>query len=254
MDRVLANYQTRLNSWRLEDFKGEFPSEFLGDLNQKFYPSGVAKSFYGLTVVAFIDPESALHQRLCDFQNRHRTALELAGLDSIFSFLNPLSFHMTLCDIVAAPNPPPLQLVERVISSAREAFPQLGLYPKLSCQLTGLGADASLLMLAQFETAADLECCLDLEKCLKAGLGVDERSFLGHVSLAYFVQAPREDLKHIKRTLDPFSRESLGLFPITKIDLCYFRDMNSYIPLMSFDLRDGSFSDYSSTLEIATLQ
>ncbi len=249
MESILASYMARLEAWRLDHFKAEFLVEDHPDLSQKFHPSGAAKPFHGLTVVTFIDPESMLYQALCDYQNRIRTALKQAGLEAIFSFLDPKSFHMTLCDIVAGPDPVPTQQTARILQAAGRCFPSIGKIPDLSGTLSGLGVDASLLLLVQFEETA-LKACLDIEHLLKEGLGVDERSFLGHVSLAYFVQVPGSVLQQIKCVLDPFKGESLGQFPITKIDLCYFRDMHSYQPRMTFDLRDGSFAisrDYLSS-------
>ena len=254
MDHILAHYRSRLDAWKFEAFNGDFPNENHSDLNSKFYPSGTSKSFYGLTAVIFIDSESTLHQKLCNFQNRMRTALKKARLDSTFSFLDPISFHMTLCDIVASPTPIPIQYTERIIQSAREIFPQMGKYPDLSCQLTTMGVDLSLMLLAEFETEARLKDCMTLEKSLKDGLGVDERSFLGHVSLAYFLKPPGSNLQRIKDILLPFSSEALGEFSIDKISLCYFRDMNNYTTLMSYNLLDGSFNCDSSTLDLATLQ
>ena len=254
INQVLASYKGRQDAWRFEAFDGVFPSESHGDLSPKFYPSGVAKPFYGLTVVAFIDRDSELYQNLSHFQNRIRTALKIARLESNFSFLDPISFHMTMCDIVASPTPIPKPYTERIIQAAREIFPQLGKYPDLSCQLTTMGVDLSLMLLAQFETEACLKDCLTLEKRLKNGLEVDERSFLGHVSLAYFLRPPGSNLQRIKDILYLFSREALGKFPIDNISLCYFRDMNNYTTLMSYNLLDGSFNCDSSTIDIATLQ
>ena len=254
MDHILAHYRSRLDAWKFEAFNGEFPNENHSNLSSKFYPSGAPKPFYGLTVVAFIDRDSELYQKVCDFQNRISTALKNARLESSFSFLDPITFHMTLCDIVALPTPIPIPYAERIIQAAREIFPQLGKYPDLSCKLTNMGVDFSLLLLAQFESEVCLNDCLTLEKYIKDGLDVDERSFLGHVSLAYFVQPPGSEIEQIKNTLLPFSREALGKFPITKLSLCFFRDMNKYTPLMSIDLLDGTFNDYSRTIDFSTLQ
>jgi len=254
IDQVLASDKSRQDVWRFEAFDGVFPSGNHSELSSKFHPSGAAKPFYGLTVVAFIDRDSELYQKLCDYQNRIKTALKIAGLDSTFSFLDPISFHMALCDIVASPLPIPIPDAEGIIQTARKIFPQLGKNPDLSCKLTNMGIDFSLMLLAQFDSAIRLNDCLTLEKCLKDGFDVDERSFLGHVSLAYFVQPPGSAIERIKNILHPFSREALGTFPITKISLCFFRDMNSYTPLMSIDLLNGTFNDYSSTIDLSTLQ
>jgi len=253
MGQLLANYRARLDTWRLEAFQGARLNESRGDLSPKFHPSGAIKPFYGLTVVAFIDPESLLYQRLCVFQNRIRTALESARLESIFSFLNPLSFHMTLCDIMATSAPIPVRQVESTLQAARKTFLKLEKYPDLSCHLSGIGMDQSLLVPARFKTQAALQACVDIEQSFKDGLGVNERSFLGHISLAYFVQAPGRKLQRIKQTLTPFSKESCGLFPIRSVSLCYFRDMNSYTPLLSLDLLSGNFKDNTSFIDLGTL-
>ena len=251
MDRVLQSYKAKLDSWTLTSFKGDFSGGNNVDFSSKFYPSGEAKPFYGLTVVAFIEPESALHIRLCDFQNRIRTALKSAGIEEIFSFLDPLSFHMTLCDIVASSFPLDAQNLLEAVEVGRTHFPKLGNFSELTCQLIGMGVDRSLLQLANFETESSLNQCLQLEKQLKQCFGVDERSFLGHISLAYFVQMPVDQLGRIKETLAPFSEEALGEFAFSRVSLCHFSDMNSYIPLLSIDLLEGSIEDYRNNSKLS---
>ncbi|MBL7025100.1 MAG: DUF1868 domain-containing protein [Candidatus Marinimicrobia bacterium] len=237
-------YNARLDTWSLNHFTGDH----LGDLSQKFTPDGGAKAFYGLTVVAFIESESLLHKKICDFQNKIAAALESAGVGHVFSMLEPLSFHMTICDIVAGSAPlEPAKLLD-IVEAGRRLFPKLGMDSKLSCQLTGLGVDMSLVLLAEFESDASLKQCLHLEKQLKKGFQVDERSFLGHVSLAYFVQQPGTQLNRIKQVLAPFSEEALGEFNFNKISLCHFSDMNTYTPLISFDLLDRSFEHHPNNL------
>ncbi len=237
-------YNARLDTWSLNHFTGDH----LGDLSQKFTHDGGAKAFYGLTVVAFIESESLLHKKICDFQNKIAAALESAGVGHVFSMLEPLSFHMTICDIVAGSAPlEPAKLLD-IVEAGRRLFPKLGMDSKLSCQLTGLGVDMSLVLLAEFESDASLKQCLHLEKQLKKGFQVDERSFLGHVSLAYFVQQPGTQLNRIKQVLAPFSEEALGEFNFNKISLCHFSDMNTYTPLISFDLLDRSFEHHPNNL------
>jgi len=244
VDEIIQSYKSRLAGWKLQNLTGQT----LGDLSQKFYPDGTANAIYGLTVVAFIEPESALHKKIRDFQHRIKTALESAGVGHVFSMLKPLSLHMTLCDIVAGSAPlEPAKLLD-IVETGRRLFPKLGMDSKLSCQLTGLGVDMSLVLLAEFATDASLKQCLSLENQLKQGFRVDERSFLGHVSLAYFVQLPGIQLDRIKQTLAPFTEETLGDFSFNKISLCHFSDMNTYTPLISFDLLDRSFDDHLKPL------
>lgn len=240
MNYLLQNYKSRLAGWNLQNLT----DQTLGDPSQKFNPGGAANAFYGLTVVAFIELESFLHKKICDYQNRIRAVLETAGVGQVVSMLEPLSFHMTLCDIVAGSAPLTHAHLLDKVETGRSLFPKLGIDSKLSCQLTGLGVDMSLVLLADFQTEASLEQCLKLEKQLKLGFKVDQRSFLGHVSLAYFVQLPGIQLDIIKQALAPFSEEVLGDFTFNKISLCHFSDMNTYTPLVSMDLQTGHVIDH----------
>ena len=249
MNPLLQTYKHRLSDWKLQNFSGQS----LGDLSHKFNPDGTANAIYGLTIVAFIEPESLLYRNMCELQNRIEAALDSAGVGVVFSMLDPLSFHITLCDIVASRAPlDPVEL-QGAVETARELFPKLGNNSKLSCQLTGLGVDMSLVMLAEFATESSLKQCLNLEKQLKQGFKVDERAFLGHVSLAYFVQSPEAQLYRINQALAPFSEETLGEFTFNKISLCHFKDMNTYTPLISFDLLDGRVDDHAINLQTFTL-
>lgn len=235
-------YSTRLDAWRINHFTGDQ----LGDISLKFDAAGRVKPFYGLTIVAFVDPETPLHRKLCDYQQDLRSALTSAGLDAMFCFLDPLSFHMTLCDIVAAPIPIPKQDIQDISDVARACFPRLGMDVELSCELSGLGLDMSMMVLAGFKTAAALTRCLKLEKQLKVDFGVDQRAFLGHISLAYLVKQPTSLLEHMKAALAPFREKYLEAFAFHKISLCLFSDMNHYTPLVEVDIRTGELLSVGS--------
>ncbi len=249
MDQTLSDYNRRLAAWKLQNFT----AKSLGNLGQKFNSGGFAIPFYGLTVVALIGPGSDLHQQLRDYQNRIRGALHAAGFGPLFSFLDPLSFHMTICDIMARSTPLPKSKLHDAIKMGRHCFSNISRLSELSCQLTGLGVDVSLLQLINFNDESFLNQCLNLEQQLKQAFRVDERSFLGHISLAYFVQSPGPAIARIKETLEPYSNEVLGEFTPRKVSLCHFSDMNTYTPLLSLDLMNGQVEDYSNTLNSLTL-
>lgn len=240
MGESLQVYQNRLEAWKLDQFPGQTP----GDISQKFGPDGVAKPYYGLTIVAFIEPSSVLYQNLCDYQTRIKRALTSAGLDSHFTFLEPGSFHMTLCDIVAGPLPLSAEHIDGAVNIAAKLFPELEGYGELACQYSDLGLDMSLMQLADFDSERSLLQCLHLERALKQGFGVNERSFLGHISLAYLLGYSKEALKQILKSLSPFSKEILGEFKMNKLSLCYFSDMNTYEDLVSIDLLDGYLENF----------
>lgn len=238
MGDALEVYQKRLEAWKVH----QFPGQSKGDVSLKFDIEGVAKPFYGMTIVAFIEPASVMYHNLCDYQCRIKRALVSEGLESHFSFLDPVSLHMTLCDIVAGPSPLKSELIETTVNTARSIFPQLKISRELSCQLRELGLDMSLMQLANFDSEGSLNQCLHLERALKQAFVVDQRSFLGHVSLAYFVKKAGADWERIIRALSPFSRDSLGEFTFAKISLCHFSNMNSYTPLLTVDLLTGQLT------------
>ena len=66
----------------------------LGLGNEKFDPNGIARPFYGLTCIAWLDQKSELFQKLCELQIEFRERFQAAGLGNIFTFLEPKSFHM----------------------------------------------------------------------------------------------------------------------------------------------------------------
>lgn len=177
----LEAYLDRLHK---RDIRAWVPLEPARD---KFCPSGDVKPFYGLTCIAWIEPKSDLFRELCNIQGALKERFEQAGLGGVYTFLDPGSFHMTLCDIVADPHPIPSRVAEDVIRRVRSAFDQIGRPGRVTCCVRGIGLARTIAALIRFCTEPGLRQVLDLERRIKLATGTNVRDFTGHISLAYLV-------------------------------------------------------------------
>jgi hypothetical protein len=216
-----------------------------GSRNRKFEPNGKARPFYGLTCIAWIDQQSKLFQELGNLQCTLREALENAELSEIFSFLAPESFHMTICDIEASPAPMPKQQFDRYVGQVQLAFQQIGVVGTVVSQVRSIGLTTTINALVRFNDEPELKKVFDMEQKIKQATGVNVRDFTGHISLAYFVQHPGDNAGKIKEILRPHEDTILGDFLFSQFDLTYFTDMNSYIPVLTIDLRDETVTRHS---------
>ena len=206
----------------------------------KFYPNGDAKPFYGLTCIARIEPESDLFGKLCDLQERFREEFEQARLGSLFTFLTPESFHMTVCDIDADPDPTQIQLDDR-IEQVQKAFDQIGKPEKVTSLVRGIGLKQTITALVRFDhNPEELEKVRAMELKIKKATGKNVRDFTGHVSLAYLVQHPGDDTHKIKEILFPYEKSAFGEYVFSQVELTRFKDMNTYTPLLTIDLKSGT--------------
>lgn len=219
-------------------FSGKF-----GSKNLKFHPTGKTKSFHGLTCIAWVDQASESFRNLCALQNTMREALKKSDLDRFFSFLVPESFHMTVCDIEASPEPIRIRKIDTRITQVQEAFHQIGIPGKVTGQIRRMSLSSAITALVEFTGAEDLRKILDIEKAIKQATHVNVRDFLGHISLAYLVQDPGSHIHTIKNILLECEKSYVPEeVTFSQVDLTYFPDMNEYIPLVTLDLEKGTIS------------
>jgi hypothetical protein len=221
--------------------------------NLKFYPDGKAKTFHGLTCIAWVDRESGLFRNLCELQNRIRRELEKAGLDQHFAFLEPESLHMTICDIEAGPTPVRVNRLDDRISQIQRAFTFWhGIPPSVTAQIRGLGLGRTITALVRFDGVleSELEAVLRMEGRIKSAAQVDIRDFTGHISLAYLVQHPGDHISEIKRVLLNCAEYGSEPFTFSQFDLTYFTDMHEFIPILTIDLKDRTLRAHDNNIQM----
>lgn len=235
MSDSLTAYNERLDERRIATWVP--PQDVPGP---KFDSNGNAKPLYGSTVIAWIEQESELFRRLCDLQETIREEFEQAGLGGVYAFLEPESFHMTVCDIDASPDPTQIPIDDR-IEQVQRAFEQMKKPGKVTALIKGIGLKQTIAALVRFDREPkELEKVLAMEREIKQATGENVREFTGHISFAYLVQRPGEATGKIKEILLPYEDRVLGEFSSSQLDLTYFSDMNTYVPLLTVDLRDGT--------------
>jgi len=239
MSNLITKYEQRLrerdiSSCNVTTLEGES-----GPDDRKFDSSGKIKPFYGLTCIAWVDQKTELGQKLSSLQNTFREELQKAGLGDVFAFLEPESFHVTICDIEARPVAIPSQEVETRIHKVREAFNQIGTPGKVTSQIRGIGLKRTITALVRFNNELELGKVLDMEETIKQSTGKSVREFAGHISLAYLVRHPGENIETIKEILLSYKDQVSGEFTFSQFDLTYFTNMNTFIPLLTINLKDG---------------
>ena len=247
MSDLLRGYEARLRDRDIRASSGPTP------VRDKFEPDGNTKPFYGLTCIAWVDQGSELFQKLCDLQERLRKELEEAGLGHVFAFLEPTSFHMTVCDIVASSNPIQPRYADALIRQVRAAFAQIGNPGQVNAQIRGIGLRRTITALVRFDRELELKKVLAMEHEIKQSIGqsidadltglaktISFRPFAGHISLAYCVRDPgAENVGRIKEILLQYDKD-IGEFAFSQFDLTCFTHMNAYRPILTIDLENGT--------------
>ncbi len=250
-NKIMVEYEQRFLERDISAYNPAFLQGLLGPDDPKFYSYrqgdaepvrfGEAKLFYGFTCIAWAERDSMLFQSLVDLQNTLRDALQAAGLHKNFTFLDPPSFHMTVCDINTSTTP--IQHRKTIIRRSKEAFTQIGALGEITAQVRGIGLKRTIAALVRFNCYPELQKVLDIERRIKAVVGVNVREFAGHISLAYFVRHPGEQMEAIKDILLPYINVDVGEFMFSEVDLTYFSDMNTYNPVLTFNLETGSVTE-----------
>ena len=253
---LLRGYEARLRDRDIRASSGPTP------VRDKFKPDGNIKPFHGLTCIAWVDQGSELFQQLCDLQERLRKELEEAGLGHVFAFLEPASFHMTVCDIVASSDPIQPRHAEALIRRVQAAFAQIGKPGQVNAQIRGIGLKRTITALVRFDRERELKKVLAMEHIIKQSIrqsidvGLTElarissfRPFAGHISLTYCVQDPGAgSVGRIKEILLQYDKE-IGEFAFSQLDLTCFPHMNVYRPVLTIDLKDGTVTRHSRRKE-----
>ena len=233
--------------------QGPFPAP------SKFTPDGHAIPFYGLTCIAWVDQNSKPFQRLCALQEEISGALENSGFGDVFACLTPASFHMTVCDVVASTHPIPARYADLLIQRVQAAFTQIGKPGSVTAQLQGLGLDTTITAQVRFARESELSKVYAMERQIKHAIRealppeltdlaalLSFRPFAGHISLAYCVKDLAERQKErIREILQRYDTVDLGTFTFSRFDLTCFIDMNSYIPLLTLNLDDGTVTEHA---------
>jgi hypothetical protein len=249
----------------LSQYEGRFADRFIVPPNPipaplKFDTGGSIRPYYGLTCIVWVDERSELFQKLCALQKTFEKQLEEAGLADVFAFLRPESFHMTICDISASSDSKRC-FDENLIEAVQGAFEQIGTSGRVISQIRGIGLKTTITALVRFDDEQELKKAFRIERTIKeAILCVDPeirrsacvrfREFAGHISLAYCVRNPgEEDPERVREILRPYQDEGLGEFAFSRLDLTYFTDMNTYVPLVTLNLHDGRVTQHAGNAE-----
>jgi hypothetical protein len=248
------------------EYEGRFSDRLFAPPNpkpapSKFAPDGSIEPFYGLTCIAWIEQESELFRKLCGLQQTFLKELEEAGLRDFFAFLRPESFHMTICDINASQDSRRC-FNKKIIETVQHAFDCIGKSEEVIAQVRGIGLKTTITALVKFDDEPELhkvlgmehkikEPVLDLPSHVRQSNCVRVRDFAGHISLAYCVREPgEEDAERIRDILRPYESRDLGKLAFSQFDLTYFTDMNTYIPILTLNLKDGMVLSHTSNIEM----
>jgi hypothetical protein len=239
MSAVLAKYETRLQDRALLSAAEMMRLDDEDFVNLKFTREGKIKPIYGLTCIIWVTAGSLLFQQLCNVKTALQNALAEAGLAQFFAFLEPASYHMTICDISASSTPLTLDEVEATQSQIQAAFADSRKIACINAQVHGIGLTSTITALVHFQREAELKKVLRLESQIKQSTGTNKRDFLGHITLAYGIKAPQNQIEQIREILQPFREYRFGELETTTFDLTCFTDMNTFIPLTTVDFRNN---------------
>jgi hypothetical protein len=227
---------------------------------KKFDANGGIRPYYGLTCIVWVDERSELFRKLCALQQSFKTELEEAELGDVSAFLRPESFHVTICDVNAGSDPN--RCFDRnLIEAVQGAFERIGASGRVISQIRGIGLKTTITALVRFDDERELkkvfriermikEPILDMDPEIRRSTCVRFREFAGHISLAYCVRDPgEEDAERVRGILLPYQDEVLGEFAFSQLDLTYFTDMNTYVPLVTLNLHDGGVTQYAANVE-----
>lgn len=239
MSEMLAQYESRIRQREIQPDSEPEKHAWDNPVHLKFEPNGEIKPYYGLTCITWIDPNTKLYRKLCEFQNMILDKFERAGLGYIFSFLEPDSFHMTICDISGSATPRHKQEAKKVVTQIGDAFSNTLNTQPISAQVQGIGLKSNITALVRFNQETELEKVLHLEHQIKQATQCDVRQFTGHITLAYCVNPTVEMVKDLLKILQPYQDFDFGRLTFSTFDLTCFTDMNTFIPLLAVDFANG---------------
>jgi hypothetical protein len=249
MSGLLDQYEGRLREREIPSGRVSLRDIRMELSNLKFTPDGGIKPFFGFTCIAWIDSETRLFDELCIVQEATRAEFEQAGVARNFFFLDPASFHMTICDMSARSTSYTKGEADKICSQIQNVF-SAGLdMEAVSARVRGIGLKTTITALVRFESEAELGKVLTLERQIKQAAGVDVRNFAGHITLAYCVNKPGDRYEDVLSILRIWREHDFGELTFSRFDLAYFTDMNTYIPLATIDLETDQVDTRPNSLE-----
>ncbi len=204
----------------------------------KYDPAGHAKAFPGLAAVHWFLPAAEHLHQLAEVQQYLQRDLTQVGLASKFAFLPPATFHLTLADLVVAPNQALAEKVSAGVESVFRTLNRQGLTrPDLFTEGLAISAGISLVLRVHPQHARDLETIHWIRRELQRELyplgdtvcAQDPLAFIGHITLAYIVQPlPTADYSRAIDIIRRYERYPVGPFQLDGVELREFRSMEQW--------------------------
>ena len=165
----LTAHDARLSERNIRQYEQGYDTSLLKN-SSKFFTSGHIKSFYGLTSIVWTRRQRNLHDRLCRLQAEMKAKIITVlkkekvidadeDINKIFFFLDPNSFHMTICDIdprakkytdARPAEPVTRDQFEERLDQVGKAFKAIGTPGKISAQVKGIGLKRTITALVRF--------------------------------------------------------------------------------------------------------
>lgn len=244
MSNLLDQYEDRLHEREIHSGLEPDRNDKIEPNNLKFASSGEIKPYYGFTCIAWIDPETQLHENLWKAQKAIQAEFERAGIAHYFPIVDPASFHMTICDISARSTPYTNQEAQVICSQIRDLSLDGLKVEVISAKVRGIGLKSTISALVHFESELELQKVLHLEHLIKQATQVNIRNFTGHITLAYCVNQLRNRFGEVLAILQSWQNFDFGEITFSSFDLTCFTNMNTYIPLATIHIEPGQIENH----------
>ena len=230
MQRSRARFHYRVNELPLTEVAA-----------QKYDEEGKAKPFQGLSLVTFLNPQSAVFQNLKAVTERLRRDYQDADIEDSFAFLPPDTWHITIADLVVTDD---RRIQNHVVEQITQCFEKLQIEHLTAPQFylrsdLVVSAGTSVVSLAE---PKDEQSLIDIQRIRRMIAGEFEPSyvsvtpqnadnFIGHVTGWYFRKAfdtqRYSRFKEIMQWYD-LHKESLGEVFVNSIELRRFTSMEAW--------------------------
>ena len=223
--------------------------------NRKFSSKGQAQIFMGTTVIAPVQKNSTAFAHLIDLQSRLKQAVEKAGLSRFVAWLDPETFHMSVCDIDGGLAELTNGHIIKRKDEVNRAFLNLqsNHISPIQGEIRHLGLFTALTPLVWFDDPKELEKVFEIEAEVKANTSEpkEQREFTGHISLGYPVgQMTEQDLQALVGVFQQFDNEDIGNVLFDEVALENFKDMQDYTKILSLKLDSGEIIDHEQQVNI----
>ena len=268
----LAAYNTRLAERSIWQYELGYDASLLKN-SSKFFTTGEIMPFYGLTAIAWTRQQRELDNRLRRLQQELKAKIIAVlkdekvidtdkDINKVFFFLDPDSFHMTVCDIdprakkytdARPAEPVTREQFEERLDQVGKAFKAIGTPGKISAQVKGVGLKRTITALVRFPDVEELTKVRGMEAVIKDKTQTSEREFTGHISLAYFINYPGDKaFKRIVEILKEYENIDLGEFSFSSFDFTYFPNMNHFVPILTKNLTTGEIIPRNRNYDTST--